>query len=133
MEDFQAFNIRSIPWKKNAIADALATSASALSTMEWTKLSRFLVELVVVPSILDNITNFQVFQDDQHILEFVLSSQMFEGQIIDVEPNGDKEKGDPNEEEETTDDDGIWNLKKNTIPRGMVELERMFDNDESAK
>ena len=59
---------------------------------------------------------------------------MFKGHIIDVEPDGDKEKGDPNEgEEEITNDDGIWNLKKNTIPRGMVELKRMFDNDESAK
>ena len=61
-----------------------------------------------------------------------MNSQIFEGQIIDTEPNGDKEKGDPNEkEEEIGDDDGIWNLKTNTIPRGMVELERMFDNNES--
>ena len=59
---------------------------------------------------------------------------MFEGQIIDIELDGDKEKGDPNEkEEETIDDDGIWNLKTNTIPRGMVELERIFDNDEATK
>ena len=59
---------------------------------------------------------------------------MFKGQIIDTEANGDKEKDDHNErEEEIVDDDGIWNLKTNTIPRGMVELERMFNNDESEK
>ena len=53
---------------------------------------------------------------------------MFGGQIIDIESNGDEGKGDPNEnEEEIGDDDGIWNLKTNTIPRGMVELERMFE------
>ena len=37
---------------------------------------------------------------------------MFEGQIIDVEPDNDKEKGDLNEKkEEIEDEDGIWNLK----------------------
>ena len=74
MEDFQAFNIRLIPWRKNAIVDALATSTSALSPMEQTKLSRFSIELVVIPFIPNNIKNFQVFQYDQHILEYVLSS-----------------------------------------------------------
>ena len=92
------------------------------------------MELVAIPSILDNITNFQVFQDDQHILEFVLSNQIFEGQIIDTEPEEDKERGDPDQkEEEMIGDNGIWNLKANTIPKGMVELKRMFDNDESTK
>ena len=58
---------------------------------------------------------------------------MFKGQMIDGELDEGKEKGDPNEKEEIEDDDGIWNLKMNTIPRGMVELERMFDKDESKK
>ena len=58
---------------------------------------------------------------------------MFEGQIIDAEPKGGKQKDDPDKKEEIEDDDGICNLKTNTIPRGMVELERMFDKDESVK
>ena len=58
---------------------------------------------------------------------------MFEGQIIDTDLEEDKERGDPNQNNETIDEDGIWNLKINTIPRGMVELERMFDNDDFAK
>ena len=118
-EDFRAFNIRLIPKKKNSIVDALATSASALSPMEQTKFGRFLVELVAVPSIPNNITNFQAFQDYQNILKIFLSSQMFKGQIIHTKPDGDKEKGDPNEkEEEIGDDDGIWDLKKKHHPKG---------------
>ena len=53
--------------------------------------------------------------------------------MIDIEPDEGEEKGDPNEKEEIEDDDHMWNLKKNTIPRGMVELVRMFDKDESTK
>ena len=58
MDDFKALNIKSIPRRKNMVADALAISASALQLVERMKLKIFLVELVVAPSILDNITNF---------------------------------------------------------------------------
>ena len=38
--------------------------------------------------------------------------------MIDTELDRGKEKGGPNEkEEEIVDDDGIWNLKTNTIPK----------------
>ena len=43
-------------------------------------------------------------------------SHHFEGQEID---------------DELKDEDGILNLKTNTIPKGMVELEHIFDHDES--
>ena len=60
--------------------------------------------------------NFQVFQDDQHILEFIMCNGLFNWQDIDDTPN-DKPK-----EDELEDEDGIINLKTNTIPKGMVEL-----------
>jgi len=125
LDDFEALNIKSIPRRKNLVADTLAISASTLQTVERTKLKRFLVELVVVPSIPDNITNFQVFQDDIHILEFLMCSHHFQWKEIDNMPN------DKLEDDELKDDDGILNLKTNTIPKGMVELERIFDCDES--
>ena len=50
----------------------------------------------------------------------------FEGQEIDDTPN-DKPKSD-----ELEDEDGILNLKTNNIPKGMVELECIFDCDELA-
>ena len=58
MDDFEALNIKSIPRRKNMVVDALAILASALQPIERTKLKRFSVELVVIPSIPDNITNF---------------------------------------------------------------------------
>ena len=58
MEDFEALNIRSIPRRRNMVANALVISASALQPIERMKLKRFLVELVATLSILDNISNF---------------------------------------------------------------------------
>lgn len=41
------------------------------------------MELKDAPSIPENITNFQIFQDDQHTLEFIMCNDLFEGQEID--------------------------------------------------
>ena len=82
--------------------------------------------MVTIPSIPDNITNFQIFQDDQHILKFIMCSFHFQGQEIDDTPD------DKPEDDELEVEDRILNLKTNTIPKGMVELERIFDRDESA-
>lgn len=60
-----------------------------------------------VLSIPINITNFQVFKDDKHILDFITSSDVFAAQIIDEEEP----------EEAEIDIEGILNLKTNTIPR----------------
>ena len=61
LDEFEALNIRSIPRRKNVVADALTISAGALQLVERTKLKRLSVELVTMPSILENITNFQIF------------------------------------------------------------------------
>ena len=49
----------------------------------------------------------------------------FEGQEIDDTPD------EKLEDHEIEDEDGILNLKTNTITKGMVELECIFDHDES--
>ena len=107
------------------VVDALTILASTLQLVERTKLKIFLVEFVAAPSILDNITNFQVFQDDQHILKFIMCNGPFKVQDIDDTPD------EKTENDELEDGDGIPNLKTNTIPRGMVDLERIFDHDET--
>ena len=125
MDDFEALNIRSILRRKNMVVDALAILASALQPVKRTKLKQFSVELVVVPSILENIIKFQVFQDNQHILEFIVCNCHFKRQDIDDTPD------DKPENDEFEDEDEILNLKTNTIPKGMVELEHIFYHDES--
>jgi hypothetical protein len=126
MDDFKALNMRSILRRKNMVENALAISTSALQPIEQTKLKIFSIKLVAIPSIPDNIMNFQVFQDDQHILKFIMSNGHFKGQEIDNTPD------DKAESDEIEDEDEILNLKINTIPKGMVELECIFDRDELA-
>ena len=106
MDDFEALNINSIPRRKNMVVDALTISASALQLVKRMKLKRFLVELVVVSSIPNNIKNFQIFQDDQHIIKFIMCNGHFKGQEID-ETLGDKP-----EDDELEDEDGILNLRE---------------------
>ena len=50
--------------------------------------------------------------------------------MIDKWPKEREENDNLDEKEEMEDEDGVWNLKENTISKGMVELERMFNNDE---
>lgn len=69
---------------------------------------------------LDNVTHFQVFNDDKNILDFITSSNVFATQIID--------EAKPKEDE--LDIEGVINLKTDTIPRGMVLLECIFDLDQ---
>lgn len=74
------------------------------------------MELTLVPSVPNNVTNFQLFEDDKHILYFITSLDVFASQIIDeTEP-----------QEVEMDLEGVINLKTNTILRGMVQLERIF-------
>jgi hypothetical protein len=65
MNKFSAFNINSIPRLNNAEADLLANVASKLLLAEGLSPNAFSVELLFRPSILDNITNWRVFDDDQ--------------------------------------------------------------------
>ena len=46
---------------------------------------RFSVELVYRPSILENITNWGIFDDDQKIIDFLHSKDIFKGSVIDDE------------------------------------------------
>lgn len=86
MEDVEALNVKLIPRRKNIVIDVLGISTSALQPIERKKHKRFFMELVFAPSIPENIINLQVFQDDQHILEFIMCSGLFEDQTIDDNP-----------------------------------------------
>lgn len=108
------------------VSNALTILASALKLVKRTRLKWFLVEVVAAPSILDNINKFQVFQNDQHILKFIMCNGKFKGKEIDDTLD------DKLEDDELEDEDGILNLKSNTIPKGMVELEHIFYHDEVA-
>lgn len=118
IESFDAFNIQSVNRSNNQVANSLAQEASSLEPLAMDSMNQFTVELSSIPSVPDNVTNFQVFDDDGHILEFLTSSNVFATQIIDED---EMTKG------AEFDVDGILNLKTNIIPKGMIQLERIFD------
>ena len=123
IEIFDAFNIKFSYRAYNQVANALAQTASSLAPIKLDGLKKFRVELASVPSVPDNVKNFQVFEDDRHILKFLTNSDIFKAQIIDGEVD----------EEAEIDTEGIMSLKTNTIPKGMIELERIFDMDQFHK
>lgn len=122
IEGFDAFNIEHVPKKFNKRADALVVAASTLEPLETSKLRKFIVEMVPMPSIPDNVTNLQLFEDDHHIKDFITNSRIFKAQIID--------EVDPQEEGL---EEGPKCSKRNNIPKGTIELERLFDIDQVLK
>ena len=80
IEHFNAFNINSIPRLQNVAADFLATSASRLVPTN----NKCSIELIFKPSI-DNITNLMVFDDDEHIIDFLTNYEAFKESVIDEE------------------------------------------------
>lgn len=77
IKGFDAFNIQLIPRNKNQTTNSLAQEASTLHPLSLSRLKKFTVELVSVPLVPNNVTNFQVFEDDKHILDFITNSDVF--------------------------------------------------------
>jgi len=82
-DNFLAFNIIVVPRTKNMVADSLATFSSRLSLMEYLKASRFMIEFLYQQSVLDNVTNWGVFEGDKKILEFLNNGETFKDIAID--------------------------------------------------
>lgn len=59
--NFQCFNIILVPRMHNAATDALANATVRISPLR----DRFSIKILYKPSILDNITNLHIFDDDQ--------------------------------------------------------------------
>ena len=127
MDSFMAFGIKTVPRKQNIAADSLAVVASTFQPVEDRRLKQFNIKMLYSPSVPDNIGTFQVFSDDQQIQDFMNNERVFAFQNIGEEqaqPSGDHPK-----EEEEEFIDGILQLKTNTLPRGIIDLERLFDQD----
>jgi hypothetical protein len=65
IDNFEAFNITSIPREKKILVDSLATAASILYPLEDYAASRFTVELLYNPLVPNNISNWNVFEGDE--------------------------------------------------------------------
>jgi hypothetical protein len=83
MQKFLAFNINSIPRTSNSKDYLLASVGSKLLFAEGLSPNAFSIELLFRSSIPENITNSQVFDDDQQIINFLHMEDTFQDAIID--------------------------------------------------
>eukprot|EP00253_Pinus_taeda_P024681 PITA_24681 len=81
------------------------------------------------PTISDNQRYWQVFQDDEEIDDFMKNKGKFKETSIDAE--NDDGKGNGTDEVQINEMD-VLQLKNNVIPKGLIPLEELFDQDDVA-
>ena len=69
----------------NSESDMLANVASNLCLSDDFSHDKFSVELIYRPSIPNNITNWRVYEDNEQIIKFLHSKDIFKGSVIDNE------------------------------------------------
>jgi len=114
ISNFQAFNIIFVPCTRNAAANALANAASRMSLIR----DRFTIEILYKPSILGNITNLRMFNDDQQILHFMANVDDFKDATID------------DYEHECSLEEEVGDMKGHIITNGLASLEKLYDLQE---
>ena len=124
MNKFEAFNIISIPRSMNFEVDMLANSTSNLSPSDDFSSDKFSVELVYRPSISNNIKNWRIFDDNEHIIKFLHSKYTFKGLIIDDEHHEALLQA------STLEDKPKYN---NIIPKNIIRMEKLFDLQDKFK
>ena len=89
------------------------------------------VEVKYRPSIPDNVNHWKVFEDDLEIKRFLETVGKFSALHIDQDPDFE---ADPHADVILNKifDHQIVQLPNNHIPKGLVPLERLFDNNDVA-
>ena len=82
-------------------------------------------------AVVDNLKYWQVFEDDKQVERFLTTSGEFENCFIDDE-NLDMEDTINHSLNQIAEKD-IIQLSTNNIPKGLVPLEELFDNNAVAK
>jgi hypothetical protein len=119
------------------IVDALATSTSVFKIPIHPN-KKYEIEVKHRPSVPDNIKYWQVFEDDKQVIRFLQNSDEFSSTHIDEENLFvEEEDADltPSSKDYQNVIDGkeIIQLKNNCIPKGLVPLEELFDNNDVEK
>ena len=103
------------------MADLLANVAIKTNDDSFFGIST--IEVQSRPSIPNNVENWQVFEDDNDILKFILSEGMYDSQELDCNDFVEVIDG-----KETFFGQEILQLKTNKLPKGLVVMESAFDN-----
>ncbi len=126
---FSEYTLRCVPRIQNSIVDALAKTTSSLK-IPMNSSNKFKIHVKHCPTIPDNQRYWQVFQDDEEIDDFLQNKGKFKETSIDVE--NDDGKGNGTDEVQINEMD-VLQLKNNVIPKGLIPLEELFDQDDVAR
>jgi ribonuclease HI len=131
---FSSIKVHFIPRTENLHADALAKAASTFSPPTYVKL-KYHIEIRYKPSIPDNVRHWQVFEDDEQIQKFLIAIGEFSETHPDQENQNDpmwimQEDEDPETFREKIADHRMLVLKNNQIPKGLIPLQRLFDQND---
>jgi ribonuclease HI len=118
-KSFRKVSIEVVPREENHVADALAVSASTLQPCEGPLHDLCKMEVLFRPSVPDNLEHWQVFEDDDQIIRFMENSKEFtDSQVAFLADSMDLE---------------VINLQNNTLPKGCIPLENLFDRHDVFK
>jgi ribonuclease HI len=147
---FNEVDLQVMPRGQNILADGLATSAASCK-IPFRQTRPYTMEVKCRPTVPDNIRYWQVFGNDDQIEDFLQCRNDFECTNIDVEDENVNnfvleidsvntvntvDTQDSVDSGELGDDEleaEVLQLKSNVLPRGLVPLEDLFDNDDVAK
>jgi ribonuclease HI len=125
---FLDFNISFIPREENTVEDSLASSASNFKVPLPPKL-RYDIEVKYRPSIPDNVKHWKVFEDDLEIKRFLETIDEFSTLHIDQD-HEPKSSSHADVFLKKIANHSIVQLPNNHIPKGLVPLERIFDDND---
>lgn len=119
LKRFSEYTLTCVPRIQNGVADALAKATSNLK-IPMNSSNKFEIYVKHRPTIPDNQRSWKVFQDDEEIKDFLHGEGKFEEISIDMEPKGMNQMD-------------VLQLKDNHIPKGLIPLEELFDQDDVAR
>jgi ribonuclease HI len=118
-KSFKKVSIEVVPREENHVADALAVSSSTLQPCEGPFHDLCKMEVLFRPSVPDNLEHWQVFKDDDQIIRFMENNKEFtDSQVAFLADSMDLE---------------VINLQSNTLPKGCIPLENLFDKHDVFK
>lgn len=117
IDSFDSLNITYIPRGQNQDSDLMAGMVAIFFPDFRLKKNKYYVELIFRPFMPDNISNWQVFEDDEKILEFLHCEKTFKNAVI-------------NEKEHDrlmNERDGEEKDQFNTISKLVVKMEHLYN------
>lgn len=122
---FPEYTLSIVPRSQNHMVDSLATAASNFKIPIFSN-KNFEIHLKHQPSIPNNLRYWQVLWDEKQVNNFLQSEGEFENCSMDEVYNEDDQVI------KVTQVD-ILQLKDDNIPKGLVPLEDLFDQDDVAR